>query len=203
MIREVVSASVFVLGLSVALIVGCEEASKGVSKNNAPPKEAITAAVAKDFVFRGLKFGYPLDQQDTSLEFTDTKFIDGFYEVRGLKFLGPGYFRLNDWVWLDPDRNVGGFLMHFDREKADDLEAMLTEKYGKPASTTKSTMQNSFGAVFDTYETTWQVKNVIIELKSLVKTDIRSGSLSVATQKMREAWAKKATEEKKDRMGNL
>lgn len=163
MIRKVLSASVFVL----VLVMGCEEASKGVSKNDVPPKEARTAAVAKDFVFRDIKFGHPLAQQDPSLKFEET--IVDVYQVRGLKFLGAGYFRLYDWVWLDLDRNVGGFLMRFDREKADDLEAMLTEKYGKPASTTKSSMQNSFGAVFDAYETTWQVKDVIIELKSLVR----------------------------------
>lgn len=103
MIRKVLSASVFVL----VLVMGCEEASKGVSKNDVPPKEAITAAVAKDFVFRDIKFGYPLAQQDPSLKF---EAILDVYQVRGLKFLGAGYFRLYDWVWLDLDRNVGGSL---------------------------------------------------------------------------------------------
>jgi len=181
------------------------------------------AAYGQDFVFRGVKLGCSLKEQDKSISFEDSdklyndmndqidkelgdppslKKSSDKYDVSGLKELGPAGYGTDGMVRL-VDGKIEEFTMTFHQSNADDFSAMLTKKYGNPKSTSRRSMQTYGGAVLGAYVRNWQVKDVSIVMTSRVTWDIRLGFLSVSTKKMIEHEAAEAKKEKKKAMGNL
>ena len=157
------------------------------------------AAYGQDFVFRGVKLGCSLKEQDKSLTFRKGASFD--YDVDGLKDLGPGYMSSGHVDLIDG--KVERFLMMFATANADEFSAMITEKYGKPKSITKNSMQTYGGAVLGAHIIYWQVKDVSVIMRSCSASDIRFGTLTVSTKKMNEHKAAEEKKAKKKAIGNL
>ena len=73
-------------------------------------------------------------------------------------------------------------MVSFEHDQFDALVIALTEKYGKPTSSTAEEVQNKMGAKFARHKVNWERPDGLILLEDRTDSDLTAGSLLMSTK---------------------